>query len=351
VKACHAWRCGAACLGPDPYSRLVASIPEGPPFIDVCVHRSVHPAALAAELRDGLTAGEVATRQHYVSARQARLWRGIAAAFSPARDESDGMQAYDAVNALIGERLDQSGVHVIGLGCADGAKERRLLEALPPGGPVTATPVDVSLPLLQIAADALSGAGGALLRRPIVCDLALAAEDLPKMVGEAPGTRVITLYGMLPGIDAFPAMAAALALLRSGDMLAVSANLLPDEDGALERIAAQYDNEPTRDWLWALCEEAGIEPDQATIAIGALDDPGAGAQAAIGAWLEPSVDLELELEAGAVSLRAGEPVRLLRSARHTPAGLEAIIVAAGLELLTLEISPSGEEGVALALCP
>ena len=293
----------------------------------------------------------MATRQHYLSARQARLWRGIAAAFSPARDEGDGMQAYDAVNALIGERLDEAGVHVIGLGCADGAKERRLLEALPPGGPVTATPVDVSLPLLQVAADALDGAGGAQLRRPIVCDLGLAAEDLPKMVGDAPGTRVITLYGMLPGIDVFPAMAAALALLRSGDMLAVSANLLPEGEGSLERITAQYDNEPTREWLWALCEDAGIERGQAAITIGALDDAGAGAQAAIGARLEPSVDLALELEAGAASLPAGKPIRLLRSARHTPAGLEAIITAAGLELLALEVSPSGEEGVALALCP
>ena len=329
----------------------MATIPEGPPFIDVCVHRSVHPAVVAAELRDGLAGGVVATRQHYLSARQARLWRAIAAAFSPARDEGDGMQAYDAVNALIGERLDESGVHVIGLGCADGAKERRLLEALPPGGPVTATPVDVSLPLLEVAADALDGAGGALLRRPIVCDLGLAAEDLPKMVGEAPGTRVITLYGMIPGMEAFAAIAAALALLRSGDMLAVSANLLPEGDGALERIVAQYDNEPTREWLWALCEDAGIERGQAVITVGALEDAGAGAQAAVGGWLEPSVDLQLELEAGAVSLAAGQPVRLLRSARHTPAGLEAIISAAGLELLALEVSPSGEEGVALALCP
>ena len=261
------------------------------------------------------------------------------------------MAAYDAVHAAIGARLDEAGVHVIGLGCADGAKERRLLEALPPGGPVTATPVDVSLPLLQVAADALDGAGGAQLRRPIVCDLGLAAEDLPKMVGDAPGTRVITLYGMLPGIDVFPAMAAALALLRSGDMLAVSANLLPEGEGSLERITAQYDNEPTREWLWALCEDAGIERGQAAITIGALDDAGAGAQAAIGARLEPSVDLALELEAGAASLPAGKPIRLLRSARHTPAGLEAIITAAGLELLALEVSPSGEEGVALALCP
>ena len=329
----------------------MATIPEGAPFIDVCVHRSVHPAVVAAELRGGLEAGEVATRQHYLSARQARLWRQIAAAFSPARDAGDGMAAYDAVNAAIGARLDEAGVHVIGLGCADGAKERRLLEALPPGGPVTATPVDVSLPLLQVAADALDGAGGALLRRPIVCDLGLAAEDLPKMVGEAPGTRVITLYGMIPGMEAFAAIAAALALLRSGDMLAVSANLLPAGDDALERIVAQYDNEPTREWLWALCEDAGIERGQAVITIGALDDPGAGAQAAVGAWLEPSVELQLELEAGAVSLPAGKPLRLLRSARHTPAGLEAIIGAAGLELLALEVSPSGEEGVALALCP
>jgi len=329
----------------------VASIPKGAPFVDVCVHRSVHPAVVAAELRDGFVGGALATRQHYLSARQARLWREIALAFSPARDQGDGMQAYDAVNALIGEQLDQRGVHVVGLGCADGAKERRLLEALPPGGPVSVTPVDVSLPLLQVAADALDHAGGALLRRPVLCDLGLAAEDLPKMVGEAPAARVVTLYGILPGIDAFSAMAAALALMRPADLLAVSANLLPDQDGALERITAQYDNEPTREWLWALCEEAGVERGQAAITIGALDDPGAGAQAAVGAWLEPAAGLQLQTQAGSVAMTAGQPVRLLRSARHTPAGLEAIIGAAGLELLALEVSPSGEEGVALARCP
>jgi len=322
-----------------------------PPFIDVCVHRSVHPASVAAELQGGFSSGEIATRQHYLSARQARLWRAIAAAFSPARDADDGMRAYDAVNEAIGERLDEGGVHVIGLGCADGAKERTLLESLPPGGPVVATPVDVSLPLLQIAADQLSGAGGALLRRPVVCDLGQAAADLPQMIGEAPGKRVITLYGMLPGMEVFAALSAALALLRSGDMLAVSANLLPGDEAALERITSQYDNQPTRDWLWALCEDAGIEPGQATITVGPLDDPGAGAQAAVGAWLTPTAEIELELEAGAVTLTPGKPVRLLRSARHTPAGLEAVITAAGLDLLALEVSPSGEEGVALALCP
>ncbi|MSX02604.1 MAG: hypothetical protein F2813_05520 [Actinobacteria bacterium] len=322
-----------------------------PPFIDVCVHRSVHPASVAAELSQGFAAGEIATRQHYLSVRQARLWRAIAAAFSPARDQGDGMQAYDAVNRLIGEHLDETGVHVIGLGCADGAKERNLLESLPPGGPVVASPVDVSLPLLQIAADQLTGAGGALLRRPVVCDLGQAAEDLPQMIGEAPGKRVVTLYGILPGMEVFPAISAALALLRSGDMLAVSANLLPEGEGALERITAQYDNQLTRDWLWALCEDAGIEQGQAAITVSALDDPGAGAQAAVGAWLEPSEDLQLQFEDGPFTLRAGRPVRLLRSARHTPAGLEAVITAAGLDLLALEVSPSGEEGVALALCP
>ena len=92
--------------------------------------------------------------------------------------------------------------------------------------------------------DRLSATAGTALGRPVVCDLGLAAADLPAMVGEAPGTRVVTLYGILPGMAAFEAMAAALALLRPGDMLALSANLLPEGDGAMERIVAQYDNAP-----------------------------------------------------------------------------------------------------------
>lgn len=322
-----------------------------PPFIDVVVHESVHPEALAAELRDGLAGGEVATRQHYVSARQARLWREIAAAFSPARDEADGVRAYDAVNGLVADRVSGAGAHVIGLGCGDGAKERRLLGALAGTGPLTATPVDVSLPLVQVAVDRLVGAAGTALGRPVVCDLGLAAADLPAMVGEAPGPRVVTLYGILPGMEAFAAMAAALSLLRPGDLLAVSANLLPEGDGSLEAITAQYDNEQTRSWLGALLEDAGLRPEQADVRIGELSEPGTGAVAAVGAWLEPREEVELVLEAGEVRLQPGSPVRLLRSARHTPDGLEAIVLAAGLELLVLEVSPTGEEGVALAAAP
>ena len=322
-----------------------------PPYIDVVVHESVHPEALAAELREGLAGGEVATRQHYVSARQARLWQEIAAAFSPARDESDGARAYEAVNGLVADRVAGEGAHVIGLGCGDGAKERRLLDTLSGTGPLTATAVDVSLPLVQVAVDRLAAAPGTALGRPVVCDLGLAAADLPAMVGEAPGPRVVTLYGILPGMEAFAAMAAALSLLRPGDLLAVSANLLPGGEGALEAVTAQYDNAPTRRWLGALVEDAGIGPEQADVRVGALADPGTGAAAAVGAWLEPREEIELELEAGEVRLEPGSPVRLLRSARHTPEGLEAIVLAAGLELVALEVSPTGEEGVALAAAP
>jgi len=322
-----------------------------PPFIDVVVHESVHPEALAAELREGLAAGEVATRQHYVSARQARLWQEIAVAFSPARDESDGARAYEAVNSLVADRVEGEGAHVIGLGCGDGAKERRLLDTLSGTGPLTATAVDVSLPLVQVAVDRLAAAPGTALGRPVVCDLGLAAPDLPAMVGEAPGPRVVTLYGILPGMEAFAAMAAALSLLRPGDLLAVSANLLPGGEGALEAVTAQYDNAPTRRWIGAFVEDAGIGPEQADVRVGALADPGTGAAAAVGAWLEPREEIELELEAGEVRLEPGSPVRLLRSARHTPEGLEAIVLAAGLELVALEVSPTGEEGVALAAAP
>ena len=329
---------------------MLRTLPR-PPFIDVVVHESVHPEALAAELREGLVEGEVATRQHYLSARQARLWREIALAFSPARNDEDGARAYDAVNGLLADRLAGDGAHVIGLGCGDGAKERRMLDALAGSGPLTATAVDVSLPLVQVAVDRLAAAAGTALGRPVVCDLGLAAADLPAMVGDAPGPRVVTLYGILPGMEAFSAMASALSLLRPGDLLAVSANLLPAGEGSLDAVIAQYDNGPTRRWLGALVEDAGIDEGLADVRIGELSDPGTGAAAAVGAWLEPREELELELEAGGVRLEPGSPVRLLRSARHTPEGLEAIVQAAGLELLALEVSPTGEEGVALAAAP
>jgi hypothetical protein len=317
------------------------------PFLNVAVHASVHPAALAAELRDGVASGTVSTRQLYISVRQARLWRAIAAAFSPARDDGDGGRAYERVNVHAATLLAGEPVHVIGLGCGDGAKERRLLDSLTQHGPLTATPVDVSLPLVLTAADLLGAS--AQLGRPVVCDLGLAASDLPAMVESADGRRIVTLYGILPGLDAAPALAAAGALLRPGDLLAVSANLLPPDTGALERVTAQYDNAPTRRWLGALLDEAGIDAARCALRIEALEDPGAGAYAGVGAWLDPLEPFTAELEAGPVDLHPDRPVRVLRSARHTPTGLAAIVEAAGLHVLAVEVSPSGEEGVLLAI--
>ena len=321
-------------------------IVDRPPFLDVTVHRSVYPAAVIDELRDGLSAGVVPTRQLYLSARQARLWRAIAAAFSPARDAQDGVQVYDQVNARAAQLLGSNGVHVIGLGCGDGAKEQRLLEALAGCGPLTATPVDVSLPLVLTAADAL--ADSAEVTRPIVCDLASCAGELAEMIGPSESPRLVTLYGILPGLEAAPALAAAQAILRPGDLLAVSANLLPDHPGALERIIAQYDNPPTRRWLSALLEEAGIEQDCASLRIEALDDPGPGARAGVGGWLEVSRPVEVPFGSRSARLEPGRPVRLLRSVRHDADGLTRLIADVGLEVLDTAVSPSGEEGVVLA---
>ena len=160
------------------------------------VDESVSPAAHRAALAAALEAGRVDNRFHYVDDLAAARWRALAAAHSPARDDADGLVAYERAAATAIRALPPGPVHVVGLACGDGVKERRLLGAMAATGRtgLAATPVDVSVPLVTAAAEAMGAVPGVDAAHAVAADL-LGAADLPGLLQpRRPGTRVVTLF-------------------------------------------------------------------------------------------------------------------------------------------------------------
>ena len=313
---------------------------------DVRIDESVSPAALRAGMLAALEARHVDNRFHYVGERSAARWQALASSHSPAHHHDDGLLAYDAAARSALAALPDGPVHVIGVACGDGVKERRLLGALAAAGRtgLSATPVDVSVPLVTAAAGAMAAVPGVDASHAVAADITAVPDLSPLLAPRRAGTRLVTLFGVISTLGP-GALAPATSLLGPGDLLLVSANLLPDRPGTRDAVMAQYDNPPTRDWLAAVLEDIGIA-DAGPITF-RWDDAADGP--VIVGEVTPAATVVARVDGLEVPMPAGAPIRVLESYRHTPDALTRLAARQGLDLRDVITSPSGEEGVAVAV--
>lgn len=312
---------------------------------DVRIDESVTPAALRTGLIAALEARRVDNRFHYIGDLASSRWRSLATSHSPAHDANDGVRAYDDAARVAIAALGNAPVHVVGVACGDGVKERRLLGALRSAGRehLSATPVDVSLSLVVAAAEAMAAVPGVDAADGVAVDITAVPDLSPLLAPRRAGTRVVTLFGVLSTLGP-SSLEAGISLLGPDDLLLVSANLLPGTPGSRDAVIAQYDNPPTRMWLATVLEEIGIH-DAGEITFRWHQTP--DGPMVVGEVM-PVGSVNARVEGVTVGMPAGEPIRVLESFRHTPETLLALLEQAGLTVLHVSISPSGEEGVAVA---
>lgn len=316
------------------------------PVSQINVHESARTHAVRAALVAALRARRVDNRFHYIGDLAARRWRALATSRSPAHAPDDGLEAYAAAARAVIAALPPGPVHVIGFACGDGLKEQRLLGAMQSTGALdlTATPMDLSVPLVTAAAAAMAAVPGVRVPQGVACDLGGVA-DLSLVIGpREPGVRVVTLFGVLSTLGPAP-VDVARSLLAPGDVLLVSANLLPDHPDGRDQVMAQYDNAPTREWLRTVLNEVGIPANAGPMEFWWEDHIGIQV---IHADVVLERDVTARLGDEQVQMAAGERVRVLESYRHSPAALRDVLKARGLQVLQVATSPSGEEGVAVA---
>jgi uncharacterized SAM-dependent methyltransferase len=317
--------------------------------IDVTVHPSQFPESLRNALLEGLRARRIAPKFHYQTYKQAQLWLALHRACSPAWLDPDCAAVYDRSFAAAASFMPGRRVCLIGLGCGGGYKEARLLRSLAASGHgLSYLPCDVSLALvLESALQALKACPG-LPCRPLLCDLALAA-DLPAILDtfdDQGGRRILTFFGMIPNFEPDHILPKLAALARAGDLLLFSANLAPGSDyrAGAQHVLPGYDNPHTRAWLLALLYDLGLEPGD-----GAVDfsiETASGLHRIV-ADFRFSRERSLTVHDERFAFLAGDVVRLFFSYRYTADGIPPLLRGHQWEVLEQWVTTSGEEGVFL----
>ena len=306
-------------------------------------HPSCAPGADQLILERSLRKKQIPPAFLYHSPEQARLWQALHQKHSPAVNDPGCLQIYEALAKDTWKEIGDVGVVLIGLGCADGKKEATLVGQ----GRAVAEflAVDISSSLAKAARQVVP----AKVAQAVVLDLA-SAVDFPAFLEDlvqATHRRIVTLFGVLPNLEPGPLLSSAVALLRPGDLLLLSANLAPGDDyrTGVERILPQYDNAATRAWLTQAMRELGGDPGHASLefTIETVD-----AQHRIAADFHISNPMKLGVGSVQVPFASGERLRAFHSCRHTPALIGKMLAAHGMDERAAHITPSGEEGVWLA---
>jgi L-histidine N-alpha-methyltransferase len=335
-------------------AETMSAVTEEP--VSVLVHPNQFPRAVEEALRASLRSRQMNHKFHYDTPRQTLRWLRLHEALSPARTDPACVRLYEDAFAECAARLNGSSeVEVLSLGCGGGQKDAQLLRRLRVGLPkakLRYVPVDVSVGLALTAQAAAVEAGVRPAHiAPLVVDLALAPDWASALapVSGAVNPRVICFFGMLPNFAPNTVVPQLATLLRPSDILLVSANLAPGSDYAVgvERVLPLYDNTLTRDWLWSVLADLGMERQVGEMQFAITSSPEGQGLLRIESNVTFSHACAIEYGNEVFNYSVGEKFQLFYSYRHTPERLAALLAPHGLALTRQWVNGSGEEGIFL----
>jgi len=327
----------------------------------VSIHSSQFPENVRKDLLNSLRSRQVNHKFHYESLKQVQKWLAIHQAYSPARTEPGCSLAYDLAFEAAASRIVGEKVHLIGLGCGGGEKDKRLLQLLGPRAKeLFYTPSDVSLPMVLVARKAALSVLPESNCSAFICDLA-ATEDLTAVIEQGslpfsaqparartshPVTRLVTFFGMIPNFEPREVLPRLASLIRANDYLLFSANLAPGDDyeAGVRRILPQYDNQLTRDWLLTFLLDLGVEKQDGVLSFSVESNNGLKRVAAYFRFRRPR---SIQVESEEFEFQDGESIRLFFSYRYTTKLVQALLAEHGISVLDQRLSSSQEEGVFL----
>jgi len=330
---------------------------QSPNSLQPLTHSSATPEALHAGVIAGFAKGTLPAYAHYLTSTQATLWQKLAKAF---HTRASGDLAFDAAFTRIAAELTKQGqshVELIALGAANARKESNLAASLKQKMISTSvTLIDVSTDLVAAAdLNFRNGAPDTKMRTARVADIGSATlTDLTESIERElspQATRIVSLFGVLPALDSPSAMKFVMGLLRPGDLFVLSTNLLP-AGRSITEIAQFYDSPLARDWLQQILREVGLDPRSADWQV----TPASGlgplqATHTIRAQITTHTGVQINWGDATAELAPGNTVEVFRSHRHSLESITQLTSELGLEVIDWQVSPSGEEGVALMRVP
>ena len=331
-----------------------AMLPNVEPPVSVLIHPTQFPLAVEADLHKSLQTREMNHSFHYTTPKQALRWLRLHEAFSPAQTDPDCLRIYDAAFARCAVELEGARtIEVVSLGCGGGQKDAQLLRRLSqdlPGVRLRYVPVDVSPSLVLTARRCAIDAGLAPENNaPIVIDLA-ACEDWAAGLDPALGDsarRVVCFFGMMPNFQPEAVLPQLSRLIRAQDRLLVSANLAPGVDyrAGVEGVLPLYDNVLTREWLWSVLLDLGLNREDGRMDFSVNCPEGGDGLRRIESNVTFARACQIPYGRAVYAFEAGETFRLFFSYRHTPQRLVGQLSPHGLSVAAHWINATGEEGV------
>jgi L-histidine N-alpha-methyltransferase len=311
---------------------------------------SIHESQFPENVRHGLLASlrtrKINHKFHYDSVKQTQKWLALHQIYSPSRNDVDCAATYDRAFMEAAGKIKPKQIHVIGLGCGGGQKDTRLLKRLKAGGKeIFYTPCDVSTAMVLTARQTAFAVLPEKDCFPFVCDLATADDLSANLVTRH--SSLVTFFGMIPNFEPQKILPKLASLVRPKDFLLFSANLAPEKNyvAEVEKVLAQYDNPPMRDWLMTFLFDIGIGKSDGKLKF-TVEAGGLGLKRIV-ARFHFTRALHIEVDSQKFEFRCRESVRLFFSYRYTPALVGKILARHGLEVLDQWITQSDEEGVFL----
>ncbi|MCS7337298.1 MAG: L-histidine N(alpha)-methyltransferase [Verrucomicrobiae bacterium] len=331
--------------------------------VQVTIHPSQFPCAVQRELLKSLRTRCVNHKFHYDSVKQVEKWIAVHKTYSPWHTDPNCKAIYHAAFRCIAALVRAGVIHVIGLGCGTGQKDLQLIKCLKTKAQqVFYTPCDSSVPMVLTARQAVLGVVPPQDSSPVVCDFA-AATDLYMLLDEieqaqlgrklarhcdhAP-TRLVTFFGMIPNFEPLPAMRRLASLVRPGDFLLLSANLVPGPDLAagMKKVLAQYDNVPTREWLMTFLLDLGVDRDDGVLRFEI--ERGQSRINRVVAKFRFRRNCTIRVSSETFKFAPGEGIRLFFSYRYTLEQLQELLAQHRFTLAGHWLTRSGEEAVLCA---
>lgn len=316
----------------------------------VAVHESASPEAVRARIVAALRRGELDPALLYAGVRQATLWTALHTSVSPAKVDPAVAELYAQAFAGAASRCRGNVVHVVSLACGSGGKDRAAIGALRTAErAVIYTPVDLSLELVLTAASEAAASFRGLQCTPLLCELA-SCSVLPailKQFDPSGAERLILFLGTIHNFWPPEILRSVLYPVRSQDQLLIGANLAPADsyDAALTDILRQYDNAPTRAWLWGALSELGLGDGDGELNIGLASSELIPGLKRIEARFEFKRETVVRAFEESISFEAGSCLRVFYSHRFTPAHLHQFLHEAGLTVTDEWVLP--QEGLFL----
>jgi hypothetical protein len=290
--------------------------------------------------------------------QQGKCWHELARGF---RTRASGDSAFDKAFAHAAQLVGPRAANVIAIGAGVAEKEHRLVLTLMSNqSQCSVAFIDISADLLRQAEATFETTSNVHMQLSVVVDISSSDFSLAarQPTTKTDALQVFTLFGVIPGLTSSAPLATIANSLQPGDLFLFSLNLIPEHEshfGAphpLQQLASFYDSPAARAWLQEILHEVGLNPlkvNWQVTAESATSD--LHAVATVRAQITITEQTHIIWHGYHATLPRNHQIEVFRSHRHTSKSAKDLVRDLNLDLVSWQVSPSSEEGVALTRAP